>query len=137
MKSDVQTGKSPPNPSSKGVLELADQFCLLALWGIILWVCGWLFLSGQTSRPIDFDGAPPIRSSYRIDPNLATTAQLSAIPGIGGRVAAAIVAERSQHGPFSTIEDLERVNGIGLPMIQQMKPFLYLDGEQGAEKDGG
>ena len=44
--------------------------------------------------------------------NTASEAELQQLPGIGTALARAIVAERSAHGPFQTLEDLRRVHGL-------------------------
>lgn len=45
--------------------------------------------------------------------NAATAAELDALPGIGPATAEKIVADREANGPFSAIEDIKRVSGIG------------------------
>jgi competence ComEA-like helix-hairpin-helix protein len=47
-----------------------------------------------------------------IDPNSATAAELDRLPGIGPSLAARIVEERERR-PFTSVEDLTRVRGIG------------------------
>jgi competence protein ComEA len=59
---------------------------------------------GPASGP---PGAAPI------DLNSATAEQLDTLPGVGPATAAAIVAYRSQHGPFRAVDDLLLVRGIG------------------------
>jgi competence protein ComEA len=44
--------------------------------------------------------------------NTASEAELQQLPGIGTALARAMVAERSAHGPFQTLEDLRRVHGL-------------------------
>jgi competence ComEA-like helix-hairpin-helix protein len=48
-----------------------------------------------------------------VDVNRASEEELTRLPGIGPALAARIVAFREAHGPFATLEDLERVSGIG------------------------
>lgn len=48
-----------------------------------------------------------------IDVNRATAGQLESLPGVGPATASAIVTERERNGPFVSVEDLERVPGIG------------------------
>ena len=48
-----------------------------------------------------------------VNVNRATASELEALPGVGPATAAAIVDERTTHGPFVSIADLERVPGIG------------------------
>lgn len=48
-----------------------------------------------------------------LDLNTATVAQLDALPGIGPVLAARIVAYRTQHGAFRSVDQLRDVTGIG------------------------
>ena len=49
----------------------------------------------------------------RININVASRSQLMDLPGIGSVLAERIVDYRQQNGPFSRIEDLRNVSGIG------------------------
>ena len=53
--------------------------------------------------------------------NLATTDQLQALSGVGEATARAIVEDREAHGPFSSVEDLMRVSGIGQKKFDKLK----------------
>ena len=44
--------------------------------------------------------------------NTASEAELDQLPGIGTALARAIVAERTAHGPFQTLDDLRRVRAL-------------------------
>ncbi len=48
--------------------------------------------------------------------NAATAAQLDGLPGIGAVLAERIVAWRTEHGRFASVDQLREVDGIGLPM---------------------
>ena len=48
-----------------------------------------------------------------ININTATSVELESIPGIGQVTAIRIIDYRSQHGKFSSIQDLKQVKGIG------------------------
>jgi competence protein ComEA len=64
--------------------------------------------------------ALPATAAQRIDVNSATVEQLTDLPGIGEAKAEAIVAERSER-PFSSVEDLERVRGIGPSLVADLR----------------
>lgn len=53
--------------------------------------------------------------------NLATADQLQALSGVGEATARAIVEDREAHGPFSSVEDLMRVSGIGQKKFDKLK----------------
>ena len=51
--------------------------------------------------------APAMAQS--LDVNTATQAELEALPGVGAKIAADIIREREEGGPFASVEDLARV----------------------------
>ena len=55
-----------------------------------------------------------------VDLNSASVEQLIELPGIGPSKAAAIVEERNK-SPFSSVEDLDRVKGIGPALIANLR----------------
>ena len=62
-----------------------------------------------------------VRESGRIDINSATREQLMSLPGIGEVRAEAIIAYRTEHGPFSEISELMNVSGIGESILKQIE----------------
>ena len=63
-------------------------------------------------------------SPLRFDLNTATIDELQQIPGIGPKLAAAIIEERERNGPFRGPEDLTRVNGIGSKTAERIRQWL-------------
>jgi competence protein ComEA len=59
-----------------------------------------------------------------LDVNTASAAALEALPGIGPRTAAAIVAHRDRHGPFASVDALLDVRGIGPSTLAELRPHL-------------
>lgn len=57
--------------------------------------------------------AGPAAPGGPLDLNAATVTDLDALPGIGPVLAQRIVDHRSAHGPFSSVEQLDDVSGIG------------------------
>lgn len=54
----------------------------------------------------------------------ATVAELEALPGIGPVLAARIVVDRADHGPFRSVDDLVRVHGITPALIDTLRPVV-------------
>lgn len=52
--------------------------------------------------------------------NSASAAELASLPGIGDSKAAAIIAEREKK-PFASVDDLERVRGIGARTVEDLR----------------
>ena len=63
----------------------------------------------------------------RIDLNHASAAELSVLPGIGPRLADRIAGDRAARGPFGTVEDLDRVHGIGPAITARVGPYAVAD----------
>jgi competence protein ComEA len=56
-----------------------------------------------------------------ININRATVHDFDSLDGIGPVIASRIVAYRKANGPFTTIEDLQKVSGIGVAKFAQIK----------------
>ncbi len=59
-----------------------------------------------------------------IDLNRASAAELESLPGVGPVLAERIVAYRTDRGPFTEVEDLLDVPGIGEAKLDQMRPAI-------------
>ena len=58
-------------------------------------------------------GAATAGTGGLLDLNTATAADLDALPGIGPVLAQRIVDHRTEHGPFTSVDQLDDVSGIG------------------------
>ena len=59
--------------------------------------------------------------------NTANAEELAkAIKGIGASKAEAIVAYREQNGPFTTVEDLAKIKGIGKKTVEKNRSNLSI-----------
>ena len=63
-------------------------------------------------------------STQGIDLNRSTAAELEELPGVGPVLAARIVAFRESNGPFSVVEDLLDVGGIGEAKLATMRDAI-------------
>lgn len=67
--------------------------------------------------------------------NTASQSELEGLKGIGPAKAKAIVEYRSQHGLFGSIDDLEKVSGIGPSIIKQIRNDLTVGDVQAASEE--
>ena len=58
-----------------------------------------------------------------IDLNTAPASDLERLPGIGPAKAQAIVEDRRKNGPYSAVDDLMRVDGIGVYTLERLRPY--------------
>ena len=58
----------------------------------------------------------------------ASVHQLQMLPNIGEVLAERIVEYRNQNGPFSTIDDLLWVNGIGEKTLDDLRQYITVGG---------
>lgn len=63
----------------------------------------------------------------RVNINTASVNELTELPGVGPAKAAAIVEERERK-PFTSVEDLARVSGIGDRMLEQLRDKISVGG---------
>jgi competence ComEA-like helix-hairpin-helix protein len=63
----------------------------------------------------------------KIDINKAGALEFATIPGVGEKLAEAIVEERKIKGDFEDIEDLKRVRGIKNKKLEQLKKYITLE----------
>ena len=59
-----------------------------------------------------------------VDLNVATMAELEALPGVGPATAQAILTYRERNGPFRTVEDLGEVQGIGPARLDALRELV-------------
>ncbi|WP_316521398.1 helix-hairpin-helix domain-containing protein [Kitasatospora brasiliensis] len=58
--------------------------------------------------------------------NRATLEQLDALPGVGPTLAQRILAYRTSHGSFRSLDQLRQVSGIGARTYAELRPLLTL-----------
>jgi competence protein ComEA len=73
----------------------------------------------RTRRPAE----PSLRPGA-LELDRATAPEWERLPGIGPSLAARIVADRAERGPFRSPEGLLRVRGIGPRTLERIRPYL-------------
>lgn len=107
-------------------MQTTRRLAVLTVLAAVLIAAGALFLIApvwQSQRPAAayvpaavHTAAPEAPTLIAI--NTATAEELTALPGLGPRKAAALVAYREEHGPFATLADAAAVKGISLRMTE-------------------
>ena len=85
--------------------------------------------SAPSDAPQGLAHSPAIK---RIDINSASIEELDLLPGIGPALGQRIIQYRSEHGPFSRIEDITSVSGIGPRTLEKLRPLVHV-GQSSAE----
>lgn len=130
--------RAAPAPSPAPIAA-APKWAAIALLGVVAIVAiVWVVLSNRTQpaivkapsapqgtiQPGDTPPAQPAAAGSLLDLNTATAAQFEHLPGIGPALASRIVADRSKNGRFASVDQLDRVEGIGKKTIDKLRPYL-------------
>jgi len=120
-----------------------------ALLGVVsLGGIGWSMLQGepgaiQASAPSLMIGENEQGNTasasviHLVEINTASIAELQLLPGIGPVTAEAIVDDRDKNGRFDTIEDLDRVHGIGPKTIAKLRGRVQIEPDRATITPGG
>lgn len=62
----------------------------------------------------------------KVNINTASKEELMTLPGIGASKAESILSYRKEHGPFSSVEDLKKVEGIKDAVLSKVKNYIEI-----------
>jgi competence protein ComEA len=82
---------------------------------------------GTATSPPDVPSSASTVRIPRMNLNQATTKQLERLPRIGPALSGRIVAYRDAHGPFSKVDDLVQVRGIGEKTLAKVAPYVFVE----------
>jgi competence protein ComEA len=108
------------------VLRRADQpaVAALVLLALISTVAWWAANGGLRGDSIEVERQHREPAQFLVDVNSAPWPELSQLPEIGETLARRIVESRERDGPYRSIEDLRRVEGIGPRTLDTIRPYL-------------
>ena len=106
---------------------------LLALAGMAAW---WISAGGHRGQLIEIDQAEPLSYQFLVDVNEADWPELAQLPGLGETLARRIVESRELDGPYDSLEEIQRVKGIGPRKFEAMRRYLLpmIDSTQVADE---
>ncbi|MCD8375495.1 MAG: ComEA family DNA-binding protein [Oscillospiraceae bacterium] len=117
----------------RGVLIAAVVF-VLGTAGYFLeqqWSRGDYAVQTQTlliqSEDTEQAGEEEEQAQELVNINTADAELLETLPGIGPVKAQAIVEDREENGPFTVVEDLIRVPGIGESTLEAMLEYITVE----------
>jgi competence protein ComEA len=84
----------------------------------------WVGCAADPGPRRDLDGKERLVLGLPLDLNRADAGELALVPGLSPRLAAALVADRAARGPFESVEEMERVKGIGPGRLGKARPYL-------------
>ena len=104
-------------------LQRKDQATVAILAVLLLMglAAKW-FLAGLTDQPAIVEHS----ADYRVNLNTASLIEISQLKGIGPALAKRIVESRAESGPFRSVEDLQRVSGIGAKKLEANKAWIIV-----------
>ena len=71
-----------------------------------------------------------------VNVNTATKEELTSLKGVGDKRAKEIIDYRTKNGPFKTVDDLEKVPGIGPGIMKQIRSEVTTTGKTDIGKAG-
>jgi competence protein ComEA len=84
--------------------------------------------SPRAQRDSAMQQGRPLGSGEAIDVDRAPLSELTRLPRVGPRLAKAILADRTDHGPFGSLAGLDRVPGIGPALLKNLEPHVVFSG---------
>ena len=87
-----------------------------------------LLEEARETRDAEARRSEPLGARETLDPNRSGEEELDRLPGVGPRVAEAIIRHRAEKGGFRLPEDLLEVPGIGPATLARIRPHLDLSG---------
>lgn len=141
---DGQT--APPRPATSGRLPEQQAHVALGLSrgdrrvvaaliviALLLMMVHWYRLTQYRPEPIAV--LRPEGYLFQLDVNSATWVEWMQLDRVGEVLARRIVDDRRRNGPFTSVDDVQRVPGIGPKTLAALRPHLRCDTEAASPAD--
>ena len=123
---------TPPPPTDPTPRKLwfdwsdRDQRVLLILSVLVFVGIGYQYLSWrwQGAAFVEIERLPERQYDFKVDINKASWIEWMQLEGIGELMARRIEEDRKTNGPFTSVDDLDRVPGIGTVTLDTIRPWL-------------
>ncbi len=96
-------------------------FCIVAMI-----IAPWARLTGWGAREVEIERQSSQHFVSRLDVNSATWVEIAELEGIGPVLARRIVTDRTENGPFTSVDALRRVSGIGPKTLDKLRPLVAI-----------
>ena len=115
-----------------GSLSLGDQRVIGGALAVALAALagGW-FAQWRGWRNLNHASAVHAPAAFVVDLNTAAWHELILLPDIGETLAKRIVESRERDGAFASVDDLDRVRGIGAATVERLRPFARCETKAG------
>lgn len=116
------------NDRFKIFLKRADQVAL----ALVILGCSAIFAVtvlihfSRDGGLVDIDEAEHRQALFQVNVNQADWPEIANLPGIGEVTARTIIEFRETNGPFSSVDSLIEIKGIGPKTIEKIKPYLFV-----------
>jgi competence protein ComEA len=84
----------------------------------------WLGCATDPGPARELTGEERLALGLPLDVNRATARELAWVPGLTVALAAELVADRVERGPFSGVAAIDRVRGIGPKRLERARSYL-------------
>ena len=122
----IAKSPSEADPTVFGWTDGDRQVALIAGAAILvlLLIC-WGQLTWRGSPAVEIHRLETAENRFQLDINSATWVEWMQLEGVGEALSRRIVDDREQNGPFVSIDDVQRVRGIGPRTIEELRPWLH------------
>lgn len=103
-----------------------DRVFVLGAGGLILALVlvHWVRLTWRGAPVVDIERLEPAANRFQLDVNRATWVEWMQLEGVGETLSRRIVNDRERNGPFRSVDDIQRVRGIGPKTLEKLRPWL-------------